>query len=247
MGALFIFTLFLGVCGEGLLDDGCFVSAGTKYCPVCVEYAPDGFCSRYDNREKTDDSPSPSSTNHLKNSVSESSEAANMTGPGIYGRYCFTSGADGKQHCPKCVELGGKPGEEYCLRFSYADVGATVPPKDTPLQTTDPAASCAEEQQLCTSVAGLPFVPFKPCCKLSDKLEKADDVVLECLDVDVLGPAKYCVPAKQGSSVDCTPNLNRCAGAAKMPFVPYKPCCSNAHVCVEDASLGWGRFCKPKN
>jgi hypothetical protein len=41
----------------------------------------------------------------------------------------------------------------------------------------------------------------------------------------------------------CTETAARCAGAPGMPYIEYAQCCVSDLRCLEDKTLGWGRFC----
>lgn len=107
------------------------------------------------------------------------------------------------------------------------------------------AQTCTPLNQRCQGAAGFPFVPWLGCCQGT------------CVEDQSLGWGKFCKSSStqippttattntkdtQLSQQNCTPLNQRCQGAPGFPFVPWLGCCQGN--CVEDMSLGWGKFCK---
>lgn len=84
------------------------------------------------------------------------------------------------------------------------------------------------------------------CCDDSEK----------CLEDKSLGYGKFCkkaepesydAPKKTAPEVTgpkCYMTMQRCAGAAGHPAVKWLGCCNKNEQCLDDKSLGYGKFCK---
>lgn len=103
------------------------------------------------------------------------------------------------------------------------------------------AQDCTATNARCAGAEGFPFVQFTPCCSDGD----------ECIENSALGWGKWCVP-KDGNgdgnaNNNCYANGQRCQGAPGFPAVEWKPCCDGNAQCVDNAALGWGKWCQTEN
>lgn len=100
--------------------------------------------------------------------------------------------------------------------------------------------ACARANTRCGGHVGLLFTADLPCCG-----------GLVCEWVPELGGGRWCVDMAQRRPLrlqqslrqDCYSQNTRCQGAPNYPMVPWKPCCDSSAKCVENPSLGWGKFC----